>query len=201
MRIAPFKVEMWMNAWETGARYNIAETCVDSVSLDELFTLSGEDKQAFLDRLCAKRLTYGFIEGNPAFKEGVCKLYKTLTPADIVPTHGASGANHHLFYTLVEPGDEVVTFTPTYQQLYSIPESYGAKVTTIALREQDRYQPDLDELQRAVTPKTKLICLNNPNNPTGALMEEETLRSIVEIARSVGGLGALRRSLPPSHPA
>jgi len=186
MRIAPFKVEMWMNAWETGARYNIAETCVDSVSLDELFALSGEDKQAFLDRLCAKRLTYGFIEGNPAFKEGVCKLYKTLTPADIVPTHGASGANHHLFYTLVEPGDEVVTFTPTYQQLYSIPESYGAKVTTIALREQDRYQPDLDELQRAVTPKTKLICLNNPNNPTGALMEEETLRSIVEIARSVG---------------
>lgn len=70
MRIAPFKVEMWMNAWETGARYNIAETCVDSVSLDELFALSGEDKQAFLDRLCAKRLTYGFIEGNPAFKEG-----------------------------------------------------------------------------------------------------------------------------------
>ncbi len=186
MKIAPFKVEMWMNAWETGARYNIAETCVDSVSLDELFALSGEDKQAFLDKLCARRLTYGFIEGNPAFKEGVCKLYRTLTPADVVPTHGASGANHHLFYTLVEPGDEVVTFTPTYQQLYSIPESYGAKVTTIALKEQNGYQPDLDELKGVVTPKTKLICLNNPNNPTGALMDEETLWSIVGIARSVG---------------
>ena len=48
MKIKPFKVEEWMNEYETGAKYNIAETCVDSVSLDELFTLAGEDQASFL---------------------------------------------------------------------------------------------------------------------------------------------------------
>ena len=186
VKIAPFKVESWMNAWETGARYNIAETCVDSVSLDELCALTGENKEAFLRTLCARRLTYGYIEGNPRFREGVCSLYQSLKVEDIVPTHGASGANHHLFYTLVEPGDEVVVFVPTYQQLYSIPESYGAKVIQIALEEKDGYHPNLDKLRKAVGPKTRLICLNNPNNPTGALMDEESLKEIVALARSVG---------------
>ena len=77
MNIKPFAVEEWMNAYEDGARYNIAETCVDSVSLDELFLLAGEDKQAFLERFCARRLTYGDIVGSEALREGVCGLYKT----------------------------------------------------------------------------------------------------------------------------
>ena len=58
MKIRPFQVEEWMNAYETGARYNIAETCVDSVSLDELFELTGEDKTKFWQDFGAKRLTY-----------------------------------------------------------------------------------------------------------------------------------------------
>lgn len=61
MKIKPFAVEEWMNEYEVGAKYNIAETCVDSVSLDELFELTREDKEAFLREFCARRLTYGDI--------------------------------------------------------------------------------------------------------------------------------------------
>ena len=61
MKIKPFAVEEWMNAWEVGAKYNIAETCVDSVSIDELFELLGENKDAFLQEFCSRRLTYGDI--------------------------------------------------------------------------------------------------------------------------------------------
>lgn len=186
MKIKPFAVEEWMNAWEEGARFNIAETCVDSVSLDELFALTGEDRDAFLRQFSARRLTYGAIEGAPAFKQGVCGLYKTLSPQNIVPTHGASGANHHVFYSLIEPGDRVVSIMPTYQQLYSIPESFGADLQLLHLRQENDYLPDLDELRRLVTPNTKMICINNPNNPTGALMSAGLLREIVQIARSVG---------------
>lgn len=64
MYIKPFAVEEWMNEYEVGARFNIAETCVDSISPDQLFALAGEDKQAFLADLCAKRLTYGDIVGS-----------------------------------------------------------------------------------------------------------------------------------------
>ena len=184
MKIKPFAVEEWMNAWEVGAKYNIAETCVDSINMNELFELTGEDKTEFLNRLCARRLSYGDIEGLPEFRKGVCGLYKTLNIENIVPTHGASGANHHVFYSLISPGDRVVSIMPTYQQLYSIPESYGADVQILHLSKENNYLPDLEKLRRLVTPKTKMICINNPNNPTGALMSEQMLREIVEIARS-----------------
>ena len=186
MKIKPFAVEEWMNEYEDGARFNIAETCVDSVSLDELFELTGQDKTAFWDEFSARRLTYGAIFGAPPFKKGICKLYKTLSSEHVVTTHGAAGANHHVFYSLLEPGDRVVSIMPTYQQLYSIPESFGADVQLLHLRQENDYLPDLDELRRLMTPDTKMICINNPNNPTGALMSTDLLQQVVEIARGVG---------------
>ena len=185
MKIRPFAVEEWMNAYETGARCNIAETCVDSISADELFQLCGEDSTAFWKQFSARRLTYGDIEGAPAFREGICRLYKTLKPEEVVTTHGAAGANHHVFYSLVEPGDRVISIMPTYQQLYSIPESYGAEVKLLNLTPENGYLPALEQLRELAVPGTKLICINNPNNPTGALMSTQLLREIVEIAKSV----------------
>ena len=185
MNIKPFAVEEWMNEYEVGARYNIAETCVDSVSLDELFALTGEGKEAFLKDFCARRLTYGDIWGSDGLREGICKLYHTVKPGEVVLTHGAAGANHHVFCSLISPGERVVSIMPTYQQLYSIPASIGADVAIMHLKQENSYLPDLDELKALVTPETKMICINNPNNPTGALMSRELLEQIVEIARSV----------------
>lgn len=185
MKIKPFAVEEWMNAYEEGARFNIAETCVDSVSADELFALTGEDKDAFWRGFAARRLTYGDIEGAPALRKGICGLYKTLKPHEVVTTHGAAGANHHVFYSLVEPGDRVISIMPSYQQLTSIPESFGADLHVMHLKKERGYLPNLDELRALCVPGTKLICVNNPNNPTGSLMSEELLQGIVEIAKSV----------------
>ncbi|MCI6700242.1 MAG: aminotransferase [Solobacterium sp.] len=184
MNIKPFKVEEWMNKWEVGAKYNIAETCVDSISIDQLFELTGENKQEFLQKMSARRLSYGDIEGMPELREGIASLYKTIKPENIIPVHGAAGANHHVFYSLIEPGDEVISIMPTYQQLYSIPESFDAKVKILKLTKDNGYLPDLDSLKELVSDKTKMICINNPNNPTGALMSEEILKEIVEIAKS-----------------
>ena len=186
MYIKPFAVEEWMNEYEVGARFNIAETCVDSVSLDELFALTGEDKARFLADFSARRLTYGDIVGSDDLRGGICGLYKTVHPEEIVPTHGAAGANHHVFCSLISAGDRVVSIMPTYQQLYSIPTSIGADVAIMHLKQENDYLPDLDELRALVTPETKMICINNPNNPTGAFMSREQLEEIVEIARGVG---------------
>ena len=128
MKIKAFAVEEWMNEYEDNARYNIAETCVDSISVDELFAMTGEDKDAFFKEFCARRLTYGHIFGAPEFKKGVASLYRTISSEEIITTHGAAGASHHVFYSLVEPGDRVVSIMPTYQQLYSIPEGFDADV-------------------------------------------------------------------------
>ena len=186
MKIKPFAVEEWMNRYEVGAKHNIAETCVDSVSASELFALTGEDAATFWERFSARRLTYGDIEGAPEFKQGVCGLYKTVKPGEVIPCHGAAGANHHLFYSLVEPGDRVVSIAPSYQQLTSIPEGFGADVRVLPLRPENGWLPDVEELRALCTADTKLICINNPNNPTGALMDGALLRQIVEIAGDCG---------------
>lgn len=185
MNIKPFQVEEWMNAYEVGAKYNIAETCVDSISLNELFALTGEDSEKFLSELCGRRLTYGDIEGAPIFRQGICRLYKTLSSQNVIPTHGAAGANHHVFYSLVNPGDRIISIMPTYQQLYSIPESLGADVQLLHLTAENGFLPDLEELKKLAVPGTKMICINNPNNPSGALIAPDMLKAIVDIAGSV----------------
>ena len=186
MKIATFKVEEWMNLNETKAKYNIAETCVDSVTLDELFRLAGRDRRDFFETLAQRRMTYGAIFGADELKTAISGLYRSVGTEEIITTHGAAGANHLALYSLVEPGDAVVSVMPTYQQLYSIPESYGAKVRILKLKKEENFLPNLDRLRTLVNEKTKIICINNPNNPTGALIPEETLRGIVEIARGVG---------------
>ena len=184
MKIKPFKVEQWMNEFEDDAIYNIGETCVHSISLNELFKLSGENSEEYMKMVLDKRLTYGHISGSPEFKEGICSLYENMHPGNILTTHGAIGANHLALYTIVEPGDRVISVLPTYQQLYSIPESFGADVQLLKLKPENGFLPDLKELKALVNERTKVICINNPNNPSGALMSEEMLREIVEIAKS-----------------
>lgn len=186
MKIEPFAVEEWMNAYESGARYNIAETCVNSVSLNELLAIAGESPEQFWQAFGDKRLTYGYIEGAPELREGICRLYSSLAPDEVITTHGAAGANHHVFYSLIEAGDEVISIMPTYQQLYSIPASFGAQVKLLHLQQEQAFLPDLAELRAMVTARTKLICINNPNNPTGALMSRQVLEEIVEIAKEGG---------------
>ncbi|MFT8312023.1 MAG: aminotransferase [Sporolactobacillus sp.] len=186
MKIRAFQVEEWMNAYETKAVYNIAETCTDSVSLQELFNLTGTDMESFWKRFSRRRLTYGDIEGYPDFLQGICRLYRSIRPEHIISTHGAAGANHLLISALVELGDHVVSVMPTYQQLYSIPESLGANVDILHLRKENQYLPDLKELGQLVTDRTKLVCINNPNNPTGTLMDNQMLQEIVEICRRHG---------------
>lgn len=186
MYVKPFKVEEWINAHERTAKYNISSTGVVNLTLDGLLELTGTDREAFLEELCSRRLSYGHIGGSPELLQGICGLYRTLRPVDVVPTHGAAGANHHVFYTLIEPGDRVVSIVPTYQQLYSIPEGYGADVKWLKLRKEDSFQPDLDELERLAAPGTKMICIINPNNPCGSVISNEALRRVVDIARAAG---------------
>lgn len=183
MKIASFGVEEWMNNYETLAKYNLGETCVSPLSLNELCHLNEIKRDDFIDGLMKLRLTYGEIIGNQQLRTEISKLYREIAPTEIVTTHGAIGANSLVLNTLVEPEDEVIVVTPTYQQLQSIPQSLGATVKLLPLLKENDYLPDLVQLEKMVTDKTKIIIINNPNNPTGALMDEGVLTNIVKIAQ------------------
>ena len=182
MKIKDFGVEMWMNAYENDCTYNLAETCVESLTVEQLLELGGCREQAVADILGMK-LTYGAIEGSPRLRMLIAGLYEKQTPENVITAHGAIGANHLVIEALAGPGDEVVSVLPTYQQHYSIPEALGAEVHILPLRSGNAFLPDLDELRGMVNKNTKLICINNPNNPTGVLYPKEVLEQIVEVAR------------------
>ncbi len=188
MKIRDFGVEMWMNAYENDCRWNLAETCVHSMTVGELLELSGKGEEV-LRELSDTRLTYGEIEGSLRLRRGIAGLYRAMGPENITVTNGAIGANALTMLTLVEPGDRVISVLPTYQQHYSIPESIGARVDILRLREENGWLPDPDELRRLVREaggRVRMININNPNNPTGSVMGEGLLREIVEIAREAG---------------
>lgn len=185
MKIEVFGVEQWMNEWETKCAYNVAETCVESITVKELLQMAGVTPEQMTQDLMSKKLTYGWIEGSAKVRELIAGLYQKQSAANVVTTHGCIGANMLIHESLVEPGDHVISVIPTYQQHYSIPESFGANIETLRLKPENGFLPDLNELRAMVKPDTKLICINNPNNPTGALMDEAMLREICDIARSV----------------
>lgn len=185
MQIDNFKVEDWFNEYEKLAKYDMADTCVESLSIDELFNIIG-NKENYLKEITARRLTYGDIQGSERLHNAIRSLYNhdySLLSRPITITHGAIGANSLVMQALIEKGDKVVSIVPTYQQHYSIPKSLGADVHLVFLKEEHNWGIDLDELRKVVGNNTKLICMNNPNNPTGSVMPEETLNEIVKIAK------------------
>lgn len=185
MRIAPFGVEQWMNEYETRCTYNLAETCVESLTIAHLLNLAGHTGD-LMDQLLPMKLTYGPIEGSDRVRAAVAALYEKQSISNVLITHGAIGANHLVHLTLVEPGDRVVSVLPTYQQHYSIPESIGADVKILPLREENAWLPDLNELRNQVDDGAKLVAINNPNNPTGSLMDRAMLKQIAAICEKAG---------------
>ena len=185
MKIKPFGVEIWMNEFETQCKFNLAETCVASLTVEELINLSGKGN-SILEELLPMKLTYGEIEGSMRLRESISTLYQNQTIENIVVTHGAIGANALVHETMVSEGDHVISICPTYQQHYSIPESYGAEVEILWLKSENNFLPDLIELKNMLRSNTKLIVLNNPNNPTGALMMDEYLNNFIDVIAPSG---------------
>lgn len=154
MKIEAFGVEQWMNEWETkcslqrcgnlrGVHYRVKE----------LLELAGVSEQKMTADLLDKKLTYGWIEGSAKVRELIAGLYKKQTPENILTTHGCIGANMLVHETLVEPGDHVISVIPTYQQHYSIPESFGAQIETLRLKPENGFLPDLNELRAMAKPQ------------------------------------------------
>ena len=184
MNIEPFGVEMWMNEYESKCEYNLAETCVYSLSVSELLETCGQSSEKLNDILSLK-LGYGDIEGSHQLRTAIAALYVNQAVENVLVTHGTIGANSLVHQSLLCRGDQVVAVVPSYQQHYSIPESIGANVDLLHLKAENRFLPDLAELRAMVSTHTKLIVLTNPNNPTGSLVDRAGLAKIASIAREV----------------
>jgi aspartate/methionine/tyrosine aminotransferase len=112
--------------------------------------------------------------------EGVC------TPADVLITAGASEANYLAIMQLLQPDDEIVIETPGWPQAEVLAKAIGANIIKVTRQEVDNWRLPLDQLADAITPRTRMIFLTNPNNPTGDMLEADELKQIVDMADRVG---------------
>ena len=173
VKITPFEVEQWMDRYETTPGViNIAETCCASISVNDLIFFDTDKSKSSPGPLqLSKKLTYGDILGSPTLRSRVASLLnrdldlsssngdgnlEPLTADNVIITQGAIAANFLVFYTLVGPGDHVISVYPTYQQLYSVPESLGAEVSLWKLKAEKGYVPDVEELKGLVKDNTKV---------------------------------------------
>jgi len=181
MNIETFEMERWQSQWENVVEYNLAESGVDPLTVEEL--LGGSEAVGELGR---QKMLYNQGNGTPELRGLISSLYPGAGRDNVVVTHGTCEANYLAIWSLIEPGDEVVVMLPNYMQIWGLARGFGARVTPFHLREEHRWAPDLDELHRAVTSRTKLIAVCNPNNPTGSVLSDAAMGEIVAAAQRAG---------------
>lgn len=179
MNIDIFELERIQSLYENKVDYNLTETGLHPYTLKELLTAEE------IEQLTTLRLGYGQTDGAPPLRATISRLYPGAGPSNILVTNGSAEANFIAVRSMLDAGDELVLMLPNYMQIHGLAKSFGIDVRPFYLKEELNWGPDLEELKRVVTPKTKMIALCNPNNPTGAVLSEDDMEFIFKLAKDV----------------
>jgi aspartate/methionine/tyrosine aminotransferase len=156
------------------ARFNLATSGVGAYPLSELpvtidqLEINGDN-------------SYGFAP----LRQAIATKYG-VDPSCVVEAAGTSMANHLAMAALIDPGDEILIESPTYELILSTARYLQAKIIRFPRREENGFAVDPDEIRKAITPKTKFVVLTNLHNPSSVLTPDDTLRQVGDIAASVG---------------
>jgi aspartate/methionine/tyrosine aminotransferase len=176
MKLEVFEMERFQSEWENRVQFNLTESGVHAMSLDEFLD------PAELADLVRRPLVYVQTNGTPPLREAIASLYAGAGADNVVVTNGGAEANFIAIWRLVEPGDEVVLMMPNYMQIWGVVRGLGGTIVPWMLREDRDWAPDVEELQRLVTSRTRVIAVCNPNNPTGAILSENAMNALAAAA-------------------
>lgn len=179
MKIQPFKLERYFAKYEFSAPYLLSCSDCEALSLKEVLAMADENSLKLWNDL---KLGYTESQGHPTLREEISKLYQTIQPEEVLvitPEEGIFIAMNNL----LEKGDHIVTTFPGYQSLYEIANSLGCEVSKWIPKEENGWIFDIDDLKSLIKDNTKLIVINFPHNPTGATLQEQGLKEIIDIAR------------------
>jgi aspartate/methionine/tyrosine aminotransferase len=180
--LPPFRLESYFASWEFAARYNLTASDAQSMTVAALLELADGETRARWDTLA---LGYTQTRGLPELRAEIAATYSELEPDDVLCFAGAEEALYLAMQVLLEPGDHAVVLTPNYQSAETVPLSI-CDVTGVALRAEDGWALDLDEVSRALRPSTRLLSVNFPNNPTGAVPDAATWQQLVGLCADRG---------------
>ena len=182
MRFVPFELERWQSTWENQVRFNLSESGVHPLSIQELLGLAGASTLPLLE----VRLGYSQSNGTALLRGRIAALYQGVTPEQVLVTTGSAEANFLVCWRLIEPGDNVAVMLPNYLQTWGLVQNFGAAVRGFALHAEAHWEPFAEEVRSAITPGTKLVVVTNPHNPTGHVLSGEMRKLIVDRTAEVG---------------
>ncbi|MEU2779233.1 aminotransferase class I/II-fold pyridoxal phosphate-dependent enzyme [Streptomyces sp. NPDC007162] len=181
MTFTPFALEEWQSRYETDVAYNLADSGIDPVRLDELV-----DTEEKVRDLLSTPLHYPAVGGNYHLRGLIAAQYPGAVADNVLVTVGAAEANTLAVHALIEPGDHAVVLEPGYRQVWGTLRNLGAEVDAFHLRADDGWRPDLAELERVLRPGTKLVYIVNPNNPVGTALTDTEVDAIAAACAKVG---------------
>lgn len=177
-----FELEQYFSKWEFTARYHMTASDIESMSLKDLLALaSPKDREAF------ETIWLGYTEtwGCSALREEIARTYERATPRDILCFAGAEEGVYIAMRVLLGREDHAVVVVPNYQAAETIPLDI-CSVTGVPLEENDNWSLDVDRIKDALRPNTRLVSINFPNNPTGAVLRRERFDALVTLCRERG---------------
>ena len=177
-----FRLETYFAKWEFSARYHLTASDAETLSVAELLSLADDDGRERWESLA---LGYTETRGLPALREEIAATYLDASADDILRFAGAEEAIYLAMRTLLEPTDHLVVLTPNYQAAETIPLAV-CEVTGVALRPEDGWALDVDAVERALRPNTRMVSVNFPNNPTGAVPSVEAWSRLVRLCDDRG---------------
>lgn len=177
-----FELELYFSNWEFRARYNLTASDIESMSISELLALaSDEDREAFESQWLGYTKTFG----HPELLEEIAGTYETIDSSEVLCFAGAEEGIYTAMRVLLDKDDHAIVAVPNYQAAETIPTDI-CSVSGLLLDENDNWSLDIDRVKREIRPRTKLISINFPNNPTGAVLESDRYLALVALCRQHG---------------
>lgn len=177
-----FALEVYFSKWEFAAKYHLTASDAQSMTVSQLLShASAEDRERF-DNL---HLGYTKTFGAEPLLEQIARTYDTIATDQLLCFAGAEEGIYVAMRVLLQPEDHCIVITPNYQAAETVPLSICA-VTGVALDENANWALDLEKVRAALRPNTKLISINFPNNPTGAIPSQEIFAGLIELCRERG---------------
>ena len=184
MKLEQFAMERMQSTYENLVEFNLSESGVRPLTPRELIA-----DATGCDGLLDQPLVYSQSNGTIELRQAIAEMYPGAGVDHIEVTNGGSEANFITIFNLIEPGDEVVMLVPNYMQTWGLSRAFGGTIREWRLAEDraaGRWRADIHELERLVSPRTKMIVICNPNNPTGARLTPADLDAIARVADQHG---------------
>lgn len=180
MKYPEFKLETYLAAREFTAPYNLCASDLESHTMEEIVRMADQETLCLWKEL---GLHYTEPKGYPLLRQEIAKGYGIHFDQDnVLCFAGAEEGIYSMVHALLCEDDHAIVITPCYQSLESLPASI-CSVTAIPLEYQTTWELDLNRVADAITDRTKLIVINFPHNPTGALISVEIQQALIELAR------------------